>query len=368
MSLAIAEARKGQGRTSPNPCVGAVIVKNGIVISKGYHKKAGTPHAEVHALEAAGENAAGATLYVTLEPCCHIGKTPPCSHAVVGSGIRRVVIGMLDPNPLVDGGGRQYLLQHGVEVVSGVREGECRDLNKPFLKYIQTGRSYITLKAAISLDGHLSYQKGAGGRITGPESLAVVHALRNIYDAILVGRATIENDNPSLTTRLNDGNGRDATRIVLDTFLQTSPDSRVYHLQSNVPTLVFCSNELFKDKICTFQDATHHTEVVPVSCNISGSVDLTCVCRELCDRGIISILVEGGGTVHAAFLRSGLADSAALFYAPIFAGSEGAPFIAELTVSSREDAISLTDVKHTSLGADILIEGDIQYPLLSRVE
>ena len=202
MRLALREARKGLGRTSPNPCVGAVIVQEGTVVSRGYHKKAGTPHAEVHALRKAGARAIGATLYVTLEPCNHTGRTPPCSHAVAAAGIKRVVVGMEDPNPLVSGSGNTYLQNQGVEVISGILEKECRDLNLPFIKHISTGKPFVVMKAGMSLDGKLSYQEGQPGKMTGEKSLRRLHGLRNHLDAILIGRGTVVADNPSLTTRL----------------------------------------------------------------------------------------------------------------------------------------------------------------------
>lgn len=202
MRLALREARKGLGRTSPNPCVGAVVVKNNSVISRGYHKKAGTPHAEIHALRKAGEQARGATIYVTLEPCNHTGRTPPCSQAVAAAGIKRVVVGMEDPNPLVSGSGKAFLQEQGIEVVSGVLEKQCRELNLPFIKHISSGMPFVVMKAGISLDGKISYQQGRPGWMTGESSARKVHGLRNSLDAILVGRGTIAIDNPSLTTRL----------------------------------------------------------------------------------------------------------------------------------------------------------------------
>ncbi|MEN8189225.1 MAG: bifunctional diaminohydroxyphosphoribosylaminopyrimidine deaminase/5-amino-6-(5-phosphoribosylamino)uracil reductase RibD, partial [Thermodesulfobacteriota bacterium] len=200
MRLALKEARKGQWKTSPNPCVGALVIKNGEIIGKGYHKKAGTPHAEIHALNDAGEHAAGSTVYVTLEPCNHAGRTPPCSHALVKSRVKRVVVGMGDPNPLVDGSGNSYLRAHGVDVTEGVLEEQCRAINLPFIKYITTRTPWVMMKAGVSLDGRISYQKGIGGRLTGPESSRYVHRLRHRMDAILVGIGTVEADNPSLTS------------------------------------------------------------------------------------------------------------------------------------------------------------------------
>lgn len=202
MKIALKEAKKGRWKTSPNPCVGAVITKKGKEISRGYHKKAGTPHAEVHALRSAGEAAAGATIYVTLEPCSHTGKTPPCCEAIVKAGIKRVVVGMTDPNPVVNGNGIRFLQKNGIEVISGVLESECRKINEPFIKHITSGFPLVVLKAGISLDGKITYQQGQPGWITGDKSLHTVHLLRDRYDAILIGSGTALIDNPSLTARL----------------------------------------------------------------------------------------------------------------------------------------------------------------------
>ncbi|HKJ65327.1 MAG TPA: bifunctional diaminohydroxyphosphoribosylaminopyrimidine deaminase/5-amino-6-(5-phosphoribosylamino)uracil reductase RibD, partial [Desulfopila sp.] len=248
MALALDLARKGLGRTSPNPCVGAVIVREDKIVGSGYHRRAGTPHAEIHALHQAGSLASGSTLYVTLEPCNHTGRTPPCSHAVAESGINRVVMGMLDPNPLVAGGGRQYLIDNGIEVATGVLEPACRRLNEVFIKYITTKRPLVVIKAGVSLDGRLNYQKGCSGWITGPDSLLKVHQLRDCYDAILVGRGTVEIDNPSLTTRLQDSRGRDPLRLVVDSHLSISPDARMLNQQSEAETWIFCTSRASLEK------------------------------------------------------------------------------------------------------------------------
>lgn len=360
MRLALAQALKGVGRTSPNPCVGAVIVKDGRVIARGYHKKAGTPHAEINALGEAGHKSHGATMYVTLEPCSHTGKTPPCCNAVVESGIKRVVIGMLDPNPLVDGGGVQYLLDHGVQVSSGVLAQECRDINRPFLKYITTGLPLVTVKAGISLDGRLSYQKDKSGWMTGPQTSESVHQLRNISDAILVGSNTISVDNPSLTTRLSNGGGRDAIRIILDSQLSILPSAKVLNLDSEAPTWIFCSSDVEHSRIK--KNEKTNTRVFPVEKDETDHLDLAMVVRILGENGVTSVLVEGGGSVHASFLQHRLVDRACLFIAPLFAGSKGVPLTSGLTVADRENAIRLTEVHYARTGNDIMVEGKVTYP------
>lgn len=360
MRLALEQAKRAMGRTSPNPCVGALIVKDDTVVASGYHRKAGTPHAEIHALNAAKEQAVGATMYVTLEPCNHTGKTPPCSHAVAKSGIARVVIGMLDPNPLVDGGGRQYLQNHSIAVTAGVLEQECRKINEPFIKFITTGMPLLVLKAGLSLDGRLNYCRGESGWITGPESGRRVHQLRDYYDAILVGRATVEIDDPSLTTRLPDGNGRDPLRVILDTRLSINPAAKVLHLQSEAETWIFCGPEapIEKEKILQKQGVS----VFRSEFDRFGRLDLKLIVELLGQKNITSVLVEGGGKVFSSFLNSRLADKVHLFYAPLFAGCAGEPLTPEFFVSARNSAVSLTDVGYTSLGDDFLLDGSINYP------
>lgn len=364
LELAITEATKALGRTSPNPCVGAVIVKDGKVVASGYHKKAGTPHAEIHALRRAGDKARGATLYVTLEPCNHTGKTPPCSHAVAQSGITRVVIGMLDPNPLVSGSGIQYLLDHKIEVTTGILEAECRRINEPYVKYITTGLPQVVLKAGISLDGRLNYRKGERGWITGPESLEMVHRARDCFDAILVGRNTVAIDNPSLTTRLNKGGGNDPIRVILDSNLSLSKTSKVLHISSESYTWVFCRTSVPKQSIAELQSSG--VKVTQVPCDQDGLLDLTSILKKLANEGIISLLVEGGGKVHSSFLEKRLADKVYLFYAPVIAGSGGASFISNLLVEGRESAIRLTEVKCIRCGEDMLVEGTLHYPEVNQ--
>lgn len=361
MRMALIEARKGMGRTAPNPCVGAVVVKDGNVIGRGYHQKAGTPHAEVHALRHAGMEADGATLYVTLEPCCHEGKTPPCCHAVVGSGIKRVVIGMLDPNPLVNGGGRRYLLDQGLKVTTGILAEECCSINEPFLKFISTGCPLVILKAGASLDGRLNYQKDISGWITGPQTLEKVHQLRNRFDAILVGSRTIGIDNPSLTTRLTDEEGRDPIRIILDSNLSIAPSATVLNLKSAAPTWIFCSASIDSLKLKKLEEI-EGVEVFPVSSDASGYLDLDAVMEVLGKNNVSSVLVEGGAAVHASFLEKQLVDQVILFYAPLFAGSSGVSLAAGLNIADRDDAIRLVDVRYTRMGHDIMVEGNVTYP------
>ncbi len=361
MRLALREAKKGIGRTSPNPCVGAVIVQDtNTIVSRGYHKKAGTPHAEVNALRKIGGKAVGATIYVTLEPCNHTGKTPPCSHAIVDAGIKRVVIGMEDPNPLVSGSGIAYLRQNGVEVISGVLEEQCREINRPFIKHITTGKPFVVMKAGMSLDGRLSYQDGKPGKMTGKKSSRAVHGLRNRLDAILVGISTVIADNPSLTTRLGK-RGRDPLRVVLDSNLNIPLQSKVLNRDSSASTstLLFCSKFADKEKIEILEGIDGvRVHAVDYRKN-SKRLDLTQILEYLGKEGICSVLVEGGAKIHGSFLKQSLVDRVMIFTAPLFGGSSGTPLLKGFSVVDNGHAPKLHNVKYRRYGDDMLIQGDV---------
>lgn len=359
MRLALGEARKGLGKTSPNPCVGAVVVQNDQVIAKGYHRRAGTPHAEIHALRRAGEQARGGTLYVTLEPCNHTGRTPPCSHAIAAAGISRVVAGMEDPNPLVHGSGLCYLRDHGIVADVGVMEDQCRELNAPFVKRITTGLPWLVMKAGLSLDGKLNYQRGRSGWITGEKSAVKVHRLRSRYDAILVGGKTVEIDDPALTCRLAGPQGRDPLRVILDGDLSAPLSSRVYHLHSNAATWVFCGLEadLARQEALRALGVT----VYPVA-RSNGDLELHSILRILGQAGINSVMVEGGGQIHGSFLRQRLYDFAHLFIAPIFAGDDGLPLLHGYQVATKAAATGLQQVTWQKIGDDLLVSGKMRYP------
>ncbi len=360
MRLALAEAGKGCGRTAPNPCVGAVIVKDGRVVGRGYHKKAGTPHAEIHALAVAGEEARGATMYVTLEPCNHTGRTPPCSHAVAGAGIARVVIGLRDPNPKASGG-IQYLESQGIKVVTGVCEDECRQINLPFLKRIATGLPWVVMKAATSLDGRITYQKGRAGTITGTRSREKVHRLRNRLDAILIGAQTLAIDNPSLTTRLAGGeDGRDPLRIVLDTQLRADPASRIFHQDSLAETWIFCGEAASRARQAVLEK--NGARVFRVVKTRQGHIDLHAMLTVLAQKNILSLLVEGGATVLGSFLAARLVDEVYLFIAPFFIGEQGEPLLKGYSILNRKDAHRLVHVTAEQAGDDCLIHGYFQDP------
>jgi diaminohydroxyphosphoribosylaminopyrimidine deaminase/5-amino-6-(5-phosphoribosylamino)uracil reductase len=355
MRLAIREARKGLGRTSPNPCVGALVVKNGKVVGKGYHKRAGLPHAEPNALQDAGPKAKDATLYVTLEPCNHAGRTPPCTHSIIKSGIKRVVVGMADPNPRVAGGGAAYLAAHSVEVTSLVLDDQCRELNLPFIKHSTTGLPWVVMKAGMSVDGKIAASVGERTAITGKQSRQKTHQLRDQCDAILIGGHTALVDNPSLTTRLSKGRqGKDPIRIILDTTLRLPPNSKMLQQESESDTWVFCGPNALSSREKVLQKAG--AKVFRVDEDANG-LDLSSVLKLMGQKQILSVLVEGGGRVHGSLLAKGLVDQVFLFIAPMFLGSEGVPvvdFYAENLLGSSP-RFTTTHVRH--LGDDLLIEG-----------
>ncbi len=360
MRMALNEARKGIGRTSPNPSVGSVIVKEGKIIGKGYHKKVGTPHAEIHALRQAGGDAQGATLYVTLEPCSHTGRTPPCCEAIAASGIQRLVMGMVDPNPLVQGRGAEYLMSKGITVTSGMMEQECRALNRPFIKHITTGRPWVVMKAGMSLDGKITFQGRKTGWMTGPESLAAVHRLRDVTDAIMVGIGTVAIDDPSLTTRLSSGKkGKDPIRVVVDSRLSISEKARVVLQKSSAPTWIFCGNQVDADKVARLEEKG--VIVCRVDKYADGGIDLSQVLQLLGKNGVTSLLVEGGARIHGAMLRQQLYDYAHLFYAPVFAGELGVSVVTGFESAGSETAARLSDVRYRRLGEDMMVSGRLDY-------
>lgn len=355
MKLALKEAKKGVGRTSPNPAVGAVVVKNGKVVGKGYHRKAGTPHAEVNALDAAIGKTKGSTLYVTLEPCNHTGRTPPCTKAILNSGIKRVVVGMLDPNPSVNGGGCDYLAGRGLSVSSGVLDKQCHEINRPFVKHITTGLPWVIMKAGVSVDGRIATSTGRSSWITNEQSRLHVHRLRNHMDAIMIGIGTALADDPSLTTRLPKGQGQDPLRVILDTHLRLSPAAKMLQQDSSAETWVFCGPNPDSGKFRALKDVGATIKTAPVL--ESGQLDLKAVLAALGKAQITSVLIEGGGKVHGEFLRFGLADEAYIFVAPIFIGADGVPLISDIGVDDVQNARKLETVRTRRFGNDVLIHG-----------
>ena len=355
MRQALREAKKGIGRTSPNPCVGALIVKNNKVVGKGYHKRAGTAHAEIHALREAGKRAKEATLYVTLEPCNHTGRTPPCTEAVLKAGIARVVIGVLDPNP-VAGGGAETLASKGIAISSGILENECREIILPFIKYSTSGLPWVIMKAGMSLDGRIAAVPGQSTRITGQGSLRRVHTLRNQVDAILVGIGTALVDDPSLTTRLHGrDSGRDPLRVVLDADLRLPETAAMLQQESSAQTWIFCVRGADKRKRSKLEGTGAVVKTVSISSK--GTLDLKAVLTELGQAQITTVLVEGGSKVHGSFLQANLADQILLFVAPVFLGDQGVP-LASFPGKKKVGLLSQLKIMSTRrYGDDVLIDG-----------
>lgn len=351
MRLALSEARKGVGKTAPNPAVGCVIVKDGLVVGKGWHRKAGTPHAEVHALRAAGELAAGADVYVTLEPCSHFGKTPPCAKALIEARVARVFVAMVDPNPLVSGRGIRMLQDAGIEVEVGFLEAESRELNRPFIKWMQTRLPYVVLKSALTLDGKSATSTGDSRWVTGDLARREVHRLRGRLDAIMVGVGTVLKDDPLLTCRVP--GGKDPLRVVVDSTLRIPRHAALFNLKSPAQTVIAtcCSDQARIDAV-----AAQGVEVM--SCREKdGRVDLDDLLAKLGERGVQSILLEGGSHLAGAFLRGGLIDHCVLFLAPKLVGGGGLGLFAGEGVHLMADAIRLEDVKVRRVGIDLLVEG-----------
>ncbi len=354
MREALRIARNAEGRTSPNPLVGAVVVREGKIIAEGWHRRAGTPHAEVHALNMAGELSKGATLYVTLEPCSHFGRTPPCARAIVDAGITRVVAAMTDPNPQVAGRGFDILRAAGIQVEVGLLEAEARRLNEVFLKWVTRKLPFVTLKFACSLDGKIATVGGESQWISGIESRTFTHHLRDINDAILVGVGTVLADNPSLTTRLVEG--KNPVRVIVDSNARTPLDATVV-TDKSARTIIAVTSNAPAEKLSEL--AACGVETI---CAGGGKrVDLEILMRELASRELTSVLVEGGGTIHFAMLNAGLVDKVFAFVAPkIIGGANALTAVAGAGFERLSDAARLKDLTTTRLGDDILISGYVE--------
>nr|WP_282706879.1 bifunctional diaminohydroxyphosphoribosylaminopyrimidine deaminase/5-amino-6-(5-phosphoribosylamino)uracil reductase RibD [Natroniella acetigena] len=357
MSLALDLAKRALGRTSPNPLVGAVIVKEGEVIGTGFHHYAGGFHAEVNVLKDVGEEAKGATMYVTLEPCSHYGKTPPCAKFIIESGIKKVIIAMKDPNPKVAGKGIEMLETAGVETEVGLLKEEAAKLNEDYIKYMKTNTPFVILKNAMTLDGKIATKKGDSKWITGEESRAFVHQLRDQVDGILVGIGTALADNPRLTTRLPEG-GEDAIRIVLDGKLRIPLDANLVIQKSSAPTIIATTEQADQVKKIKLKEAG----VEIIEAGTDNRVDLEKLLDELGKRELISLLVEGGSQVNSSFLEAKLVDKLYYFIAPkIIGGKEAIPVVAGTGVDKIEAGIGIDQLQHKRVGDDILIIGYPKY-------
>lgn len=351
MRRAVALARRGVGYTSPNPPVGAVVVRRGQIVGEGYHRRAGAAHGEAEALSHAGERARGGTLYVTLEPCAHHGRTPPCVDAVLASGVARVVIGTADPNPKVAGGGAERLSAAGLSVTTGILARECDKLIAPFRKHVTTGLPLVTLKLAASLDGRIATKTGDSRWISNEASRRFVHRLRAEHDALLVGANTVIADDPELTCRLR--GGRNPVRVVLDGRLRLPLSSRILSAPLVAPTWVVTDRAAPARKLAQLEQRGVDVLRLPAR---HHEIALPAVLAALGKRGVLSLLIEGGGMLAAAALRAGLVDRLLLFLAPKLIGGDGRPMLAGLGVERIADALVLGDLRLRRFSEDLLLD------------
>lgn len=356
MKLALRLARRGLGKTNPNPVVGAVIVKDGRIIGKGYHHYFGGNHAEIDAIRNAVEAVDGATLYVTLEPCCHQGKkTPPCVDTLVRRRIRRVVIGTLDPNPKVNGQGVEFLRRHGLETRVGVLEAECRALNEAHFKYMTTGLPLVTVKFAQTADGRIATVTGSSQWLSSAESRRLAHRLRATSDAVMVGIGTVVADDPELTVRLV--RGRSPPRIILDSGLRIPMESKVIQSRSVAPVVIATTSPADTGKLASLREMG--IEVLLTGRDESGEVDIKQLLLTLGQRGIASLLVEGGAQVTTSLLRLNLVDRLVIVLTPKIMG-RGIEAVGELNISDVSQVIRLSFDRVYRSGADLIIEARVE--------
>lgn len=360
MRLALRLARKGMGQTSPNPMVGAVIVKGKTIVGRGYHHRAGEPHAEILALRQAGKRARGATLYVNLEPCDHFGRTPPCTRAILDAGIKRVIVGMKDPNPLVSGRGIRRLRRGRVLVEVGILRKECQELNAPFCKYIATQRPLVTLKVAASLDGKVATRSGDSRWISSEASRNYVHRLRRAMDAVMVGIGTVLKDDPLLTVRLpQETSLHHPLRVIVDSRLRIPFHSKLVQTAAQYPTLVATTRAASSLRVQRLARAK--VEVLVVESNVQRQVSLKALMKELARRGLMSVLLEGGPTLNASAVRERLVDHLLFFFAPKVIGGQRAPGVIGGEGALRiQEAARVRILKIRRIGEDVLIEGTLR--------
>jgi diaminohydroxyphosphoribosylaminopyrimidine deaminase / 5-amino-6-(5-phosphoribosylamino)uracil reductase len=351
MALALELAQQATGRTSPNPLVGAVIVKDGKVVGQGYHQQAGTPHAEVHALKEAGDRAKGSTIYVTLEPCSHYGRTPPCAKALIEAGVSKVVSAMEDPFPLVAGRGFKMLREAGIEVQVGDLEHEARRVNEVFIKHVTTGLPFVVYKTAMSLDGKISTTKGESQWITGEDTRAWVHKLRDRYDGIMVGINTVLEDNPSLNCRIP--GGKDPHRLLVDSKLSLPLSAKLISSSPSAPLIVATTSNASEQKVKALEDLG-----VQVLVYSGTQVPLHEFLQDLGKRNITGILLEGGATLAWSMFEAGLVDKTHFCVAPKLLGGNSAPGpLGGKGVECLSEAISLCDLQVEQIGQDFVFTG-----------
>lgn len=350
MNLAVEMARKTKGQTEPNPAVAAVVVKDNQIVGTGLHVRAGEPHAEVHALRMAGEHAKGAEIYVTLEPCSHHGRTPPCADAIVAAGVKRAIIASFDPNPKVAGRGTAKMREAGVEVVTDICREEADAINHSFFHYISKQKPYVRLKSAMSLDGKIATSTGESQWITGEEARKDGHWYRHRSGAILVGINTVLTDDPLLTARLAEG-GNHPVRVVLDNHLRMPTDAKLL-ADATSPVWIVVGNTVTDEQIDAFPDWDH----IEILRQEQETVDIDTLLSELGERKIASLLVEGGGTVADSFVRSRNVDEVITYIAPkLIGGRKALTPVSGAGIEHLHDAMSFSIVEHTRVGDDIKI-------------
>jgi diaminohydroxyphosphoribosylaminopyrimidine deaminase/5-amino-6-(5-phosphoribosylamino)uracil reductase len=355
MWMALDLARQGRGRTSPNPMVGAVVVQGSEVVGSGYHRAAGSPHAEIIALKKAGEQARGATLYVNLEPCNHHGKTGPCTESIIKAGIVRVVAAMQDPNPLVSGRGFARLIEAGIKIKEGVLEDKARQLNEAFIKYIITGMPYVSVKVAMSLDGKIGTVTGNSQWITGDKARQFVHRLRDHCDAIMVGIETVLKDNPRLTTRLEGGSGMDPLRVIVDSTCRFPLDAQMLENSSPAKTVIAVTEHASREKCRALEAKGVEIMILP---SRDKRVDLKALMIKLAERNLVNVLVEGGGTLNYSLLEQSLIDKLFVFIAPLIIGGRESPTaFAGSGIEMLSRAWSVENVELKQFDRDMLVIG-----------
>jgi len=351
-------AEKGAGFTSPNPMVGTVMVKDNVIVGKGYHTNSGKLHAEIKALQEAGSQAEGATVYVNLEPCCHYGKTPPCVQELITAKVVRVVICTKDPNPLVNGRGIEELRSHNIDVTIGILADKAKKLNEFFFKFITSGRPFVILKAALSLDGKIATKTGQSQWISNESSREFVHKMRNRVDAVMVGAGTILKDNPSLTARIKSQKSRNPKRIILDNLLQIPLGAHIFTQTSDAENIIVTTHKASREKLKGFEE--RGARIILTQSQNRNMVDLEDMIKQLGKLSLASIMIEGGHTINAAALKAKIVDKIIFFIAPIIIGGKTAPGVVSGDgIIHLKDAIKLNNIEINHFGNDLMVEGYI---------
>lgn len=352
MKRALRLAKRGLGKTSPNPMVGAVIVKNGRIVSEGYHRYYGGPHAEIEAIQRLRVSSEGSTLYVSLEPCCHYGKTPPCTEAIMKHQFKRIVVGAVDPNPKVNGKSIAILRGHGFLVTEGILHEECRSINEVYFKYIQTGIPFVTVKFAQTLDGRIATQTGHSQWISSERTLTLAHKMRGIHDAVVVGVDTVIMDNPRLTVRR--AKGRNPLRIIPDSRLRTPLSCCLVNDANPQNTLIATTSGASEEKIASFEN--RGIRVLVISQDEYGRVNLLELLKKLGEMGISSVMVEGGGQIITSLFRHRLADKLVVTISPKIIG-QGINWVGDLGLERMDEALTFSEYRFRRVGKDIVFEG-----------